>query len=203
MSVTIAEYVAAIPGTMLARFAGERPWVVTASLADILTDLLNDLPDSYVLDGDAAIHETATVERGAVLKGPAIIGPRAFVAASAYLRGGVFLDAGCVVGPGCEAKSTVLFAGSRIAHLGFVGDSILGADVNCEAGSVVANHRNERADKRIRIRHAGGVIDTGVERFGAILGDGARLGANAVVAPGALLAPGTVVARLALVDQSP
>ena len=83
------------------------------------------------------------------------------------------------------------------------GDSILGADVNCEAGAVIANFRNERGDRRIRIRHGDEVIDTGTERFGALVGDGARIGANAVIAPGAILAHGTVVGRLALVDQSP
>lgn len=100
-------------------------------------------------------------------------------------------------------KSSLLFAGSRLAHLNFVGDSILGADVNCEAGAVIANFRNERKDRRIRILQDGEVIDTGVERFGAVLGDGARIGANAVIAPGALLAPSQVVPRLGLVDQSP
>lgn len=181
----------------------DQPWAVTLALPDILERLLPTLTPGFQIRDGVAVHRDAIIEAGAVVKGPAIVAAGCFVAAGAYLRGGVFLDEGCTIGPGSEVKSSILFAGSRLAHLNFVGDSILGGDVNCEAGVVVANFRNERADRRIRIRHEGGVVDTGVERFGALIGDGARIGANAVIAPGALLAPGTVVGRLALVDQSP
>jgi acetyltransferase-like isoleucine patch superfamily enzyme len=74
--------------------------------------------------------------------------------------------------------------------------------VNVEAGAMIANYRNERADKRIRIRVEGQEIDTGVDKFGALIGDHARIGANAVIAPGAILRPGAIVKRLSLVDQS-
>jgi NDP-sugar pyrophosphorylase family protein len=152
-------------------------------------------------DGEVAIHRTATIESGAVVKGPAIIGARCFVAAGAYLRGGVWLDERCVVGPGAEVKSSFAFRGSKLAHLNFVGDTILGSDVNLEAGSVVANHRNERADKQVRVRIGTELLATGVEKFGALVGDGARIGANTVLAPGTLIKPGAVVPRLSLVDQ--
>lgn len=72
-----------------------------------------------------------------------------------------------------------------------------------EAGAVLANHRNELADKLIRVAHEGTVIDTGVTKFGSLVGDDARIGANAVIAPGALLRPGVVVGRLQLVDRLP
>jgi len=97
----------------------------------------------------------------------------------------------------------VMFAGSKLAHMNFVGNSIIGADVNVEAGAIIANHRNEREDCNIRIVYHGLVIDTGVDRFGALVGDGSRLGANAVIAPGALLEPGLIVGRLQLIDQKP
>jgi len=76
--------------------------------------------------------------------------------------------------------------GTIDAHFNFIGDSIIGADVNFEAGSLVANHSNEQDDKEIRILLDGAVIRTGVEKFGAVIGDGCRIGANAVIAPGAL-----------------
>ncbi len=157
----------------------------------------------YRSSGNVAVHASATIEPGAVVKGPAIIGPRCLVAAGAYLRGGVYLDEECIVGPNAELKSSLLFRGSKLAHLNFVGDSILGASVNIEAGAIVANYRNELDDKRIRISHAGKVIDTGVEKFGILAGDGVRIGANAVVAPGAILPPDSKVSRLSLVDQRP
>ena len=136
-----------------------------------------------------------------MLKGPIILGANAFVAANAYLRGGVFLDQGCIVGPNCELKTTFMFAGSKVAHLSFVGDSIVGAGVNIEAGAIVANYRNEFVDKLIFVVRQGSTIPTGVEKFGALIGDEVRIGANAVIAPGALLDRLTIVPRLQLVDQ--
>jgi bifunctional N-acetylglucosamine-1-phosphate-uridyltransferase/glucosamine-1-phosphate-acetyltransferase GlmU-like protein len=179
------------------------PWEATSRAAELVHRALGRLGAGYRIDGDKAIHTSATVEPGAVVKGPAILGPNSYVAAGAYLRGGVFLDADCTVGPACEVKTTFMFRGSKVAHLSFVGDSILGEGVNIEAGAIVANYRNEMEDKRIRILWQGSVIDTGVGKFGALIGDGARIGANAVVAPGALLTPGLRVARLGMVDQHP
>ena len=90
---------------------------------------------------------------------------------------------------------------STLAHLCFVGDSLIGSDVNLEAGVVVANHWNERAEQAITVRVGGQSIQTSVVKFGALIGDHSRVGANAVLSPGTVLAPRTVVARLGLVDQ--
>ena len=113
-----------------------------------------------------------------MVKGPAIIGAECFIANGAYLRGGVWLDERCIIGPGSELKSSFVFSGSKLAHLNFVGDTILGSDVNLEAGSVIANHRNERIDKQIRVRIGAMLHSTGVEKFGALVGDRVRIGAN-------------------------
>jgi bifunctional N-acetylglucosamine-1-phosphate-uridyltransferase/glucosamine-1-phosphate-acetyltransferase GlmU-like protein len=111
------------------------------------------------------------------------------------------LDRGVTVGPACEVKSTIVLDSSRLAHLCFVGDSVIGSDVNVEAGVVVANHVNERPEQDITIHLGGHIIHTGVVKFGALIGDHSRIGANAVLSPGTILAPHTVVARLELVDQ--
>ncbi|WP_440216182.1 LpxA family transferase [Chromobacterium piscinae] len=147
------------------------------------------------------IHRSATLEEGAILKGPVWIGPGCRVAAHAYLRDGVVLCAGVTVGPGCEIKTSIVGPGSRLAHFNFVGDSVLGADVNLEAGSILANHWNERDDKTIRLHVAGKVLLPGLEKLGALLGDGVRVGANAVLSPGTVLEAGAVVPRLGLVEQ--
>ncbi|MBS0317099.1 MAG: hypothetical protein JSR49_08245, partial [Proteobacteria bacterium] len=102
---------------------------------------------------------------------------------------------GCIFGPGAELKSSFVFAGSKLAHFNFVGDSIVGSDVNFEAGSVVCNYRNERQDKEIQVRLAGALQRTGHRKFGAVIGDRSRIGANSVVAPGALVRPDSIVAR--------
>ena len=183
--------------------AGTLPWAVTAQAEALVRAAIAGLGADYDLSGEIALHRSAVVETGAVLKGPVLIGPGCFIAARATLRGGCWLAEECIVGPGAELKTSFLFAGSTLAHLNFVGDSILGAGVNVEAGAVIANCRNELKDKAISIRLGDEIIETGVGKFGALVGDGVRIGANAVVAPGAILAPDATVGRLELVDQSP
>lgn len=181
----------------------ERPWTITQDAPARIRNAIATLGSDYVRTEDVAIHASARIEEGATIKGPTIVGPNCFVAASALLRGGVFLDEACTVGPGVELKTTFMFSGSKAAHLNFVGDSIIGSNVNLEAGCIVANYRNEFLDRAIRILNGAEVIDTGVEKFGALIGDGTRIGANAVIAPGALLGRDQKVPRLGLVDQHP
>ncbi len=202
MLVAIADYVERWVTSPFSQSV-QVPWLLTDRAPEYIRAAVKQLDQAYRLVGDAAVHQTAQIESGAVIKGPVIIGPRCFVSGSALLRGGVFLDEDCIVGPAVELKTTFMFKGSKVAHLSFVGDSILGSDVNLEAGSMIANYRNELADKRIRIAWNGGVMDTGIVKFGAIVGDGSRVGANAVIAPGALLPKDSRVGRLVLVDQYP
>lgn len=181
----------------------QEPWIVVRDIEAIVRHAAQRVADDYVHTGEFAIHRTAIIEDGVVLKGPGIIDAGCFVAAGSYLRGGTYLGAGCIIGPCSELKSSLMFPGSKIAHLNFVGDSIIGSRVNIEAGAIVANYRNELDDKAIRIRIGEDVIETGVDKFGALIGDDARIGANAVVAPGAVIAPGAKVGRLQLHDQYP
>lgn len=176
-------------------------WHVTQAAEHHVLALLGKLSPGYRLQGNVAVHETATVEPGAILKGPTVIGPHSFVAAGAYLRGGTYLGSHCIIGPSCELKSSFMLDGSKLAHFNFVGDSLLGENVNVEAGAVIANYRNEFDGANITILFNQCIIETGVRKFGALVGDGVRIGANAVVAPGALLEPRTTVPRLGLVDQ--
>lgn len=197
--VNVSDYIEAL---LPAGLAVAAPWQLTSEAEYYIGVLLTTLPAAeYVMTGAVAIHRSSTVEAGAVVKGPAIIGPRCFVAAGAYLRGGVWLEADCIIGPGAELKSSFMFAGSKLAHFNFVGDSLIGRDVNLEAGSIVANYRNERDDKEIRVRTGSGLMATGVTKFGALLGDHSRIGANAVLAPGVLLLPHGIVGRGQLLDQ--
>jgi len=91
-------------------------------------------------------------------------------------------------------KSVILFPNANLAHFNFIGDSIVGSNVNFEAGSIVANHFNERVDKE---------IFPGVTKFGALIGDNSKIGANAVLSPGTILEKNTVVARQELVNRHP
>ena len=202
MNISISDYISTWPNFKLAQ-PGTPPWHVTEQAPDLVRAAIARLSSDYTISGDIAIHNTAQVEQGAVLKGPIILGPNTFVAANAYLRGGVFLDEDCIIGPSCEIKTTFMFKGSKVAHLSFVGDSLLGNRVNVEAGAIIANYRNEMDDKQIKIIKDGAVINTGVIKFGGLLGDDVKIGANSVIAPGALLEPNFRLTRLGKVDQHP
>jgi NDP-sugar pyrophosphorylase family protein len=178
------------------------PWEFTGNISEILTEKIARLGKEFEIKNEIAIHKTATIEKGAVLKGPVIIGENCFVAANAYLRDGVYLGKSVVIGPSCEIKSSLIFSNTCIAHFNFIGDSIIGSDVNFEAGAVIANHYNERKDKRIHAFYEMKNIDTQSEKFGALVGDHSKIGANAVLSPGTLLLPNTTVKRLELIDQN-
>jgi UDP-N-acetylglucosamine diphosphorylase / glucose-1-phosphate thymidylyltransferase / UDP-N-acetylgalactosamine diphosphorylase / glucosamine-1-phosphate N-acetyltransferase / galactosamine-1-phosphate N-acetyltransferase len=183
-------------------FSGDKqPWKITNSLPSIITDLIVELNNDFIITGGVAIHITATVEAGAVLKPPVIIGKNCFVGAHAYLRGGVFLGNDVKIGPSCEIKSSIIFNATSIAHFNFIGDSIIGGNVNFEAGAVTANHYNERTDKQIEVLYNGELIKTNTHKFGALVGDNCKIGANAVLSPGTLLEKNTIVKRLELVEQ--
>jgi UDP-N-acetylglucosamine diphosphorylase / glucose-1-phosphate thymidylyltransferase / UDP-N-acetylgalactosamine diphosphorylase / glucosamine-1-phosphate N-acetyltransferase / galactosamine-1-phosphate N-acetyltransferase len=179
--------------------ANTLPWGV--KVADLVNTLIPTLSTAYKINGTVAVHQSAVVETGVILKGPIIVGPGCFIGAHAYLRGGVFLLADNSVGPGCELKSTVLFPRTNLAHFNFIGDSVVGADVNFEAGSIVANHYNEREEKQMNVLINGKIVATGASKFGAVIGDGSRIGANAVLSPGTILGKKTIVGRLELVKQ--
>ncbi len=187
-----------------ANFAGLinlNPWEITREIPAILTGHILQLNHNYEIENGVAIHKSAIVEKGVVLKGPVIIGENCFIGANAYLRGGVFLGNNSNVGAGCEIKSSMIFNNSNIAHFNFIGDSIIGSNVNFEAGSITANHYNERSDKQILVVYNSIIIETNVEKFGALVGDYSKIGANAVLSPGTILGRNSVVKRLELIDQ--
>lgn len=201
-AVLLAEFIADIGTSPLAQWAALAPWELTSQSEAIVRRLIASLSSAgFTASGETLVHSSAVVESGAVLKGPLILGPKCFVAAGAYLRGGNWVGEGCTFGPGAELKSSFVFAGAKLAHFNFVGDSIVGSDVNFEAGSIVCNYRNERQDKEVLVRLAGALQRTGHQKFGAVVGDHSRIGANSVVAPGALVRPGSVVARASLRDD--
>ena len=205
MSVPILllrDFVATFEASRLAPWAALAPWELTAQSETVVRKLLTTLASTeFSVSSEVAVHRTATVESGAILKGPLILGPHCFVAAGAYLRGGNWVADRCTFGPGAELKSSFVFQGTKLAHFNFVGDSVLGAGVNLEAGSIICNYRNERASKEILVRVGAQLHHTGSQKFGAIVGDHCRIGANAVLAPGAALQPQTIVLRASLRDE--
>ena len=160
---------------------------------------------------DIELHNHGDVEAGATLKGPVMIGEGTIVRSGAYIQGPVIIGSGCDIGPNCfirpttaigdrchigngvEIKNSIIMNGSKIPHLSYVGDSVIGENCNFGAGTKIANLRLDK--KNIRI--AG--FDTGRRKLGAIIGDNVQTGINVslnvgtVIGDGAFIGPGTVV----------
>lgn len=196
--IQLSDYLSAIPSAIISL----EPWIIPTQLPSIISNFIKNLSDEYVISNGNAVHRTATIEPGAILKSPYVIGPNCFIASYAYLRGGVWLESDVIIGPACEIKSSLILRGSKAAHFNFIGDSIIGRNVNIEAGAIVANYRNELASKEIICFVDQKKITTGIDKFGAILGDECKIGANAVLAPGTVLKPRTIVGRLTLIDHN-
>ena len=162
------------------------PWEIVSDIQNLIQQKIKLLSPDFRISQDVAVHKKAKIEENVTLKGPIIINEGCFVGAHAYLRGGVFLGDNSVVGPGCEVKSSIILSGSSLAHFNFVGDSIIGSYVNMEAGSIIANHFNERLDKTIFVMINKKKTAISVTKFGALVGDHSKIGANAVLSPGTL-----------------
>lgn len=139
------------------------------------------LIDSHLI----SIGKGSVVEEGAYIKGPCHIGENCVVRHGAYIRGNLLTGDGCVIGHGTEIKNAIFFDKANAAHLSYIGDSILGMNVNMGAGSICSNLKLNKKD--IFIKHNGELFNTGLHKLGAIIGDGCQIGCNAVLNPGTLL----------------
>lgn len=131
---------------------------------------------------DVWIGPGAKVFPGANIKGPAYIGANAVVGNNCLLRDYTILEKGASVGFSCEVRNTVMMPGSRIGHLSFVGDSVLGYDVDIGASVVLSNYRFDGATVMVML--GGKLVSTRTNKFGAVIGDKAKIGCNVVVLPG-------------------
>ncbi len=134
---------------------------------------------------DIFIGRGTVVEPGALIKGPAIIGEYTEVRQGAYIRGDVIIGDKCVVGHTTEVKGSIMLNGSKAGHFAYIGDSILGNEVNLGAGTKLANLKIYGSTIRLKIQ--GKEYETGFRKFGAVIGDYTETGCNTVLNPGVLL----------------
>ncbi len=137
------------------------------------------------------IGEGTVVEDGVMIKGPAIIGRNCQIRHNAYFREDVIVGDHCVVGNSCELKNVFMFNHCQVPHFNYVGDSILGHKVHLGAGVKISNVKIDRSNVTVEID--GKPFDTGMRKFGALLGDGSEIGCNAVLNPGSILGRGAII----------
>jgi NDP-sugar pyrophosphorylase family protein len=137
------------------------------------------------------IGEGTVVEDGAMIKGPAIIGRNCQIRHNAYIREHVIVGDSCVVGNACELKNAVLFNNCQVPHFNYVGDSILGFKTHLGAGVILSNFKS--LGGTVTVECEGQPFDTGLRKFGALIGDGAEVGCNAILNPGSIVGRGAVI----------
>lgn len=163
------------------------PWEVLPKIGEFIVKLGNSLPeDKYEKKGENVwIAKSAKVFPSAYINGPAIIDEEAEVRHCAFIRGNAIVGKGAVVGNSTELKNVILFNKVQVPHYNYVGDSILGFKAHMGAGSITSN---VKSDKTLVIVRAGQEqYETGLKKFGAMLGDNVEVGCNSVLNPGTVI----------------
>lgn len=146
---------------------------------------------AYLIGDQIRIGKGSIVEPGAYIEGPAIIGEHTVIRHGAYIRGYVLIGDHCVVGHATEMKEAILLDHCHVPHFNYVGDSILGNHVNLGAGTILSNLKITPGSVVVKLGNAD--YNTGLRKFGAILGDHAQTGCNVVLNPGTLIGTGSLI----------
>lgn len=174
------------------KFAWEALKKIEGYLAANLKPGLRNTCDGVAFIGEKVfIGEGTVVEDGVMIKGPAIIGRNCHIRHNAYLRENVIIGDGCVVGNSSEIKNSLLFNQAGAPHFNYLGDSILGHKAHLGAGVKISNLK--LLPGNITVEMEGRPFDTGLRKFGALLGDGVEIGCNAVLNPGSIVGRGAVI----------
>lgn len=171
-------------------FAGKTyPWEVLPEIGAFIVKLGNTLdPREYEKAGENIwIARSAKVAPTASITGPAIIGKEAEIRQCAFIRGNAIVGEGAVVGNSTELKNVVLFNKVQVPHYNYVGDSILGYRAHMGAGSITSNVKSDKTLVVVKGKET--KIETGLKKFGAMLGDQVEVGCNSVLNPGTVIGP--------------
>lgn len=166
------------------------PWEALKGIKGLILALGERLDADYEeISEHIWVHKTAKVFPSAYLGAPCIIGPETEVRHCAFIRGAALVGANCVVGNSVELKNVILFDHVQTPHYNYVGDSILGYYSHMGAGSITSNVKSDK--KLIVVRDGEERLETGLKKFGAMLGDYVEVGCNSVLNPGTVIGPHT------------
>ena len=166
----------------------EYPWQALKGIKELILSLGPELGEDYQeVQPTVWVHKTAIVAPTAYLGAPCIIGANTEVRHCAFIRGSALVGENCVVGNSVELKNAILFDNVQVPHYNYVGDSILGYKSHMGAGSLTSNVKSDKT--LVVVKDGAETIETGLKKFGAMVGDFVEVGCNSV------LNPGTVVGR--------
>lgn len=178
------------------------PWEVLPLIKEFILEYGKGLsPEEYEHPAeDVWIHKSAKIFPSAYIAGPCIIGADTEVRHCAFIRGSAFIGKGCVVGNSTELKNVILFDKVQVPHYNYVGDSILGFKAHMGAGSITSNVKSDKA--LVKVHFEDGDIETGLKKFGAMLGSSVEIGCGSVLNPGTVIGSNTNVYPLSSVRNA-
>ena len=176
----------------------EYPWEVLPLIHDMILEIGKTLSEEEYdhLEGDIWIAKSAKVAKTACINGPAIIGKNAEVRHCAFIRGNALVGEGAVVGNSTELKNVILFNKVQVPHYNYVGDSILGYGSHMGAGSITSNVKSDKTLVTIKVGDS--IIETGIKKVGAMLGDHVEVGCGSVLNPGTVVGADTNIYPLSM-----
>ena len=176
----------------------EYPWQALSGIKALILELGAQLGEEFVQVSDGVwVHKTAKVAPTAYLGSPCIIGAGTEVRHCAFVRGSALVGENCVVGNSVELKNVILFDNVQVPHYNYVGDSILGYKAHMGAGSVTSNVKSDKT--LVVVKGGEEKIETGLKKFGAMLGDHVEVGCNSVLNPGTVIGRGSNIYPLSCV----
>ena len=179
-----------LAGAYLASF--QYPWQALAGIGDVILELGRNLgPDYTQVSPSVWVHNTAEVAPTAYLGAPCIIGAGTQVRHCAFIRGSALIGDGCVVGNSVEIKNAILFDGVQVPHFNYVGDSVLGYKAHLGAGAVTSNVKSDKT--QVVVKTAQEALETGLRKFGAMVGDRVEVGCNSVLNPGSVIGRDSII----------
>lgn len=143
-----------------------------------------------MIDDNVWVCNNVTIDKFSTIIGPCIIDEGTVIRPGAYIRGNVIIGKDCVIGNASEIKNSIIFDSCQIPHFNYVGDSIIGYKAHLGAGVIISNLKNDKSNITIKDEV---VIDTGLRKFGAIIGDNVDIGCNSVLFPGTIVGFNTSV----------
>ena len=175
------------------------PWEALPKISEFIIELGNKLDkEIYELRGENIwIAKTANIYPTAFIKGPAIIGENAEIRHCAFIRGNAIVGNNVVVGNSTELKNVILFNNVQVPHYNYVGDSILGYKAHMGAGSITSNVKSDK--KLVIVKDDNEKIETGLKKFGAMIGDNVEVGCGSVLNPGSVIGKNTNIYPLSSV----
>ena len=166
------------------------PWEVLPLIKDFILELIPNLGEEYEeVEENVYVHKEAKVAKTACIVGPTIICKGAEIRHCAYIRGSVIVGEKSIVGNSTEVKNAIIFNNVQCPHYNYVGDSVLGEYAHTGAGVILSNVKSDKKNLNIRIDEE--IIETGLRKFGAIVGDHVEVGCNSVLCPGTVIFPNT------------